>query len=416
MSVTGTTRPFAYNPSLSPISGTTEYGDIVVGDINTDYSSDYGGLKWWGGPLETDYLGYVIGNARPSGQPVPPGVVGTGSVGFWRSKYHTDQSFLDLANYIGAKNGQPPFATTADAENWLQSNGYYTSFNLPTPTPTVTQTGTASVTPTPTVTPTQTITRTPTRTPAATPTPTPTSYTPNSYLFYRPDGGIPQAPQNNGDLMLVDVGNVVTYNPNDSVEIVFTAIDKSGTSHPQYNDLLTYGGAITLTQGSNTYTASGDSGFFNYTVNPGFPSYYTASYLDVIQSSANPFVSGVTIFLTASVFYPVTPTPTETQIPTPSITPTQTLTPTTTSTPTPSVTNTQTPTNTTTNTTTTTPTPSITATQTVTPTPSITPTQTLTPTTTTTPTPTPTEPYFLLFEDSSIATAENNDNIEIDVI
>jgi hypothetical protein len=121
-----------------------------------------------------------------------------------------------------------------------------------------------------------------------------------------------------------------------------------------------------LTQGGNTYIASGDSGFFQYIVNPGLPSYYSASFLDLIQPSANPFVSGVTIFLTASVFYPPTPTPTETQTPTPSITPTQTLTPTT--------------------------------------------------TTTTTPTPTPTEPFFLLFEDDSIATAENNDNIEIDVI
>jgi len=371
--------PFAYNTG-GPIDGTSQYGDLVVGNVNVDYSTDYGGVKWWASPDET--TGYIIGNARPGGQPVPSGVTGTAQVGFWRSKGRTDQAFLDLANYIGAKNGQPPFATTNDAEVWLESNGYYTSFNLPTPTPTITQTGTAGVTPTPTVTPTQTITRTPTRTPAATPTPTPTSYTPNSYLFYRPDGGIPQAPQNNGDLMLVAAGDVVTYNPNDSFEIVFTAIDKSGTSHPEYNDLLTYGGLITLTQGSNTYTASGNSGFFNYTVNPGFPSYYTASYLDVTQSSANPFVSGVTIFLTASVFYPVTPTPTETQTPTPSITPTQTLTPTTTSTPTPSVTNTQTPTN----------------------------------TTTTTPTPTPTEPYFLLFEDDSIATAENNDNIEIDII
>ena len=56
MSVTGTTRPFAYNPSLSPIPGTTEYGDIAVGDIQTDYSSDYGGLQWWGGPLETESI------------------------------------------------------------------------------------------------------------------------------------------------------------------------------------------------------------------------------------------------------------------------------------------------------------------------------------------------------------------------
>jgi hypothetical protein len=45
----------------------------------------------------------------------------------------------------------------------------------------------------------------------------------------------------------------------------FTAIDKSGTSHPEYDDLLIYGGIITLTQGANTYIASGDSGFFSYT-------------------------------------------------------------------------------------------------------------------------------------------------------
>jgi hypothetical protein len=44
-----------------------------------------------------------------------------------------------------------------------------------------------------------------------------------------------------------------------------------------------------------------------------------------------------------------------------------------------------------------------------------TPTPTQTPTNTPTPTVTPSEPYFLLFEDDSIATAENNDNIEIDI-
>ena len=49
---------FAYNTG-SLISGTTEYGDLIVGDINVDYSSDYGGVKWWGGPNED--LRYVIG-------------------------------------------------------------------------------------------------------------------------------------------------------------------------------------------------------------------------------------------------------------------------------------------------------------------------------------------------------------------
>jgi hypothetical protein len=68
-----------------------------------------------------------------------------------------------------------------------------------------------------------------------------------------------------------------------------------------------------------------------------------------------------------------------------------------------------------------TPTPTATPTNTSTPTPSVTNTQTSSVTPTLTPTPTrtsstPTEPFFLLFEDDSIATAENNDNIEIDII
>jgi hypothetical protein len=92
--------------------------------------------------------------------------------------------------------------------------------------------------------------------------------------------------------------------------------------------------------------------------------------------------------------------------PTPTVTPTLTNTPTTslTETPTQTQTNTETPTPTTTNTPTETPT--------TTQTPTVTPTRTTTPTVT----PTSTQLYFLLFEDSSIATAENNDNIEIDII
>ena len=73
-------RPFGYNNTGLPISGTTPYDDLVVGDIQTDYGANYGGIQWWGGPEESELLGYVIGNVRPGGQPVPPGVVGTGTV------------------------------------------------------------------------------------------------------------------------------------------------------------------------------------------------------------------------------------------------------------------------------------------------------------------------------------------------
>ena len=174
--------PFAYNPG-APISGTTQYDDLAVGNVDIDYSNNYGGVQWWASPEEI--TGYIIGNARPGGQPVPSGATGTANVGFFRSSGRTDQAFLNLANYIGAKNGQPTFTTTNQAEIWLESNGYYTSFNLPTPTPTTTNTPTPTVTPTntetPTPTPTQTstqiLTPTPTVTPTNTETPTPTPTT-----------------------------------------------------------------------------------------------------------------------------------------------------------------------------------------------------------------------------------------------
>ena len=44
--------PFAYNTG-GPIDGTTQYDDLVVGNVNVDYSSDYGGVKWWASPEES---------------------------------------------------------------------------------------------------------------------------------------------------------------------------------------------------------------------------------------------------------------------------------------------------------------------------------------------------------------------------
>ena len=52
-----TTKQFAYNIGPS-ISGTTQVGYLAVGNIDVDYSENYGGLQWWMGPDED--LGYVI--------------------------------------------------------------------------------------------------------------------------------------------------------------------------------------------------------------------------------------------------------------------------------------------------------------------------------------------------------------------
>ena len=310
-----TARPFAYNPG-DPISGTEQLGNLSIGAPISGFTNT---PQYWNGPNED--LGYVI--AKPiSGNTQPTPLSGiTASVGFGRSPLKTEQSFVDYTNSVFSQS----FASGSEAKTWLNNNGYWTSYvqlATPTPTPTNTPTNTTTRTPTPTVTPTI--------------TPSNTPYPPGAYQFYRTQGTNPIAPTYNGGIMLIDSGDFVTYNPNDNVEIVFTAIDKSGTSHPEYNDLLTYGGTITLTQGANTYVASGESGFFNYITST--YNYYSAAYLNITQLSANPFVSGSPIYLTASVNYPPTPTPTPTQTPTVTRTPTQTPTvsPTTTRTPTPS--------------------------------------------------------------------------------
>ena len=139
---------FAYNTG-SLISGTTQVGDIAISEADVEYSDDFAGLQWWGGPDET--FGWVIAHTDPSGSHNgEPGI--PAYLGFWRSNGLTDQDFLDLCNSIPPRIGFPPFTNTSDASTWLYNNGYWTSFNSTTPTPTPTET--LSVTPTPTSTPT----------------------------------------------------------------------------------------------------------------------------------------------------------------------------------------------------------------------------------------------------------------------
>jgi hypothetical protein len=67
-----TTRPFAYNPTASPIAGTSQVGTLAVGITDQNYSINPGGVSWWMGPDED--LGYVIavpvsGNTQPTNVP-----------------------------------------------------------------------------------------------------------------------------------------------------------------------------------------------------------------------------------------------------------------------------------------------------------------------------------------------------------
>lgn len=174
MALTPIQNIFAYNTG-SLISGTTQVGDIAVKVADVEYSASFGGLQWWGGPDQTN--GYVIAYPIPSCDRPTPIFGLTACLGFKRSQFLTEESFVELANsFVG---GPPaPFANGNDASTYLTNNGYWNSWQSITPTPTATLgvTPTPSTTETPTPTPTES--NTPTPTPTATPDSTATA-TPN---------------------------------------------------------------------------------------------------------------------------------------------------------------------------------------------------------------------------------------------
>lgn len=165
-----TNRVFAYNPTHLVINGTFNFGDLCIGITEQIYSNNPGGLTWWGGPDES--LGYVI--AVPvSGNTQPTPLSGiTASVGFWGTEVFpnpfSDTTFINLVNEAFSQS----FTNIDDANSWLGSNGYWTSWVPSTPTPTPTNTITPTITQTPTITITPTMTQTPSVTPTNTITPT----------------------------------------------------------------------------------------------------------------------------------------------------------------------------------------------------------------------------------------------------
>ena len=81
---------FAYNTG-APIFGTTQVGDIAISEADVEYSDNYGGVQWWGGPNES--FGYVIAYPVPAGdhQTPIPGVFSY--IGFYGTK--------NMANPLG---------------------------------------------------------------------------------------------------------------------------------------------------------------------------------------------------------------------------------------------------------------------------------------------------------------------------
>lgn len=125
-------RPFAFNPSGATISGCIQVGDIAVGVEAQDYFTQPGGVHWWNGPDES--LGYIIAKTVPSGnQPNSinriTGNGQTASIGFNRSEVKTEESFLNLVKILYDQT----FVDGDDAKDWLEANGYWTSYIKDTP-------------------------------------------------------------------------------------------------------------------------------------------------------------------------------------------------------------------------------------------------------------------------------------------
>lgn len=336
---------FAYNTGI-PISGTTQVGDIAISEAEVEYSANFGGLQWWGGPDETN--GYVIAYPVPGcDRQTPVGL--QACLGFKRSEFLTQQSFVDLVNeFVG---GPPaPFADGNSASTYLTNNGYWNSwvFITPTPTPTL------GVTQTPTVTNTQTPTTTPepTTTPTNTSTPTPTitnTQTPTNTLTPTPTNP-----------SLLQILNQTTGSR------TVTSFTLDGTPQPLSS------GSYPVTAGNNGYalthgTSSTPNGVvFNFGGSGIFDiySYLNGNLINYLPAYNNNSYTMGGIFLQTSdqVLLQITDagaSPTPTPSPTTTITPTNTTT----------VTNTTTPTNTPTNTTTPSNTPTLTPTPSTTPIP-----------------------------------------------
>jgi hypothetical protein len=115
----------AYNTG-STITGTFQYGDIAVQNIEQDYSGRPGNVDWWGSP-DLDAR-YVICFPVPAGDH-PTAIPGVFSyIGFWGTSAKTENDFLTLSNKIPPRKNETPFTTANQAYDWLVSNGYWTSF------------------------------------------------------------------------------------------------------------------------------------------------------------------------------------------------------------------------------------------------------------------------------------------------
>lgn len=121
-----TTRPFAYNTGTT-INGTEQVGSLAIGVDNIRYDENVGDVKWWMGPDED--LGYVVAHPTTGGtQPNPLYI--PAYLGFWRSEYKTNESFINISEYVSKEIGTPQtFNSAGEASSWLFNNGFWNSYS-----------------------------------------------------------------------------------------------------------------------------------------------------------------------------------------------------------------------------------------------------------------------------------------------
>ena len=113
------TRHFTYNTGAL-ISGTGQIGNIAYQTlVSFDYSASN---KWRLGPYE-DYA-YIICRPWPSGDHPTADNLDNSYVAFWKSE-KTDTAFFELVS----KLSKTTITTSVDATNWINSQGYFTSYN-----------------------------------------------------------------------------------------------------------------------------------------------------------------------------------------------------------------------------------------------------------------------------------------------
>ena len=120
-----TITPVAYKTGGGSIAGTTKYGNLYVGTTEQDYGvvGANNGCVFYATPNQD--LGYVIAHEDPSG--THNGLPGNvpAYLGFWRSEFLTENSFVSMVNNLFNQS----FTGGTQAKNYLTANNYWTSYS-----------------------------------------------------------------------------------------------------------------------------------------------------------------------------------------------------------------------------------------------------------------------------------------------